>query len=333
MNDAAPANCPLCGAVARVAEAAVADVYFGYPGQWRYDECTAPACGLLWLANPLSAADLASAYARYYTHDAAPPGAFERWFARRIARISAQRGDRFALWPFLFREAENRVLECGGVRPDPGGTVLDLGCGAGERLDALRAIGWGAAIGVDPDPVAVARGMAAGRALRTGQAEAVPLDDGSVDCVMMHHVVEHLADLAPALAEVRRVLREGGTLVITTPNPAAAGRARWGAWWRGYEAPRHLRLYPMAALCRVLAQGGFEVQRARTSARAVPFMERAAARASGAPLVPAWRRWWSDDRAVLARAARIHDGEASGEELFVVARRSDHGTQSSPISS
>jgi SAM-dependent methyltransferase len=333
MTDRAPASCPLCGAAGTVAEPAVHDAYFGYPGQWRYDQCTARQCGMLWIANPLSDHDLAAAYARYYTHDAAPPGAFERWFARIVARFSARRGDHFALIPLLFREVENRVLECGAVRPDPAGTVLDLGCGAGERLDALRAIGWGQALGVDPDPVAVARGVAAGRALVAGQAEAVPLDDASVDCVMMHHVVEHLADLAPALTEVRRVLRPGGHLVITTPNPAATGRTRWGALWRGYEAPRHLRLYTMPALCRLLAVHGFAVRTARTSARAVPFMDRAAARATGTPLVPAWRRWWADDRAVLQRAARIRAGETVGEELFVVAHKRDQGTQSSPISS
>ncbi|MFX8653064.1 methyltransferase domain-containing protein, partial [Acinetobacter baumannii] len=88
------------------------------------------------------------------------------------------------------------------------------------------------------------------------------------------------------------VLRPGGHLVITTPNLDAAGRRRWGGWWRGYEAPRHLRLYTLAALRRVLVKAGFSLCQARTSARALPFMDRESSRVSGTPLAPGWRRWW-----------------------------------------
>jgi SAM-dependent methyltransferase len=321
MTDPLPSPCPLCGSPSQVLEAAVEDVYFGYPGSWRLDRCSASDCAIVWIANPLPADQLSAAYARYYTHEASPPGAFEVAFGRWIGRRCRTHGDRFPALPFLFREGENRLLDSGAIPPDPHGVALDVGCGAGERLDYLRAIGWGASAGIDPDPVAVARGVAAGRSVRIGSAEATGMDDNVADIVLLHHVVEHLADIRPALAEMARVLRGAGHVVITTPNPDAEGRAQWGRWWRGYEAPRHLRLYTLAALRRVLEEAGFSVRYARTSARAVPFMTSAAARATGTALPPAWARWWLDDRAILGANARIRTGKAVGEELFVVAQR------------
>jgi SAM-dependent methyltransferase len=134
-------------------------------------------------------------------------------------------------------------------------------------------------------------------------------------------VVEHCADIRPVLGEVARVLRDGGHVAITTPNPDAAGRERWGRWWRGYEAPRHLRLYTLSAMRTLLTGAGFDVRIARTSARSVPFMHQAAARASGTRRDPAWIRWWHDDRAILAMERRIRCGEAIGEEVFIVAQK------------
>ena len=314
--------CPLCGAPSQLLEAAVEDVYFGYPGTWRLDRCTAPDCGIVWIANPLPADQLAAAYARYYTHDSRPPVGLEVAFGRWMARRCRRHGDRFPALPLLFREAENRILDSGAIPPIATGFALDVGCGSGERLDYLKAIGWGEVAGVDPDPVAVARGAQAGRRIQTGTAEAIPMEGGCADIVLLHHVVEHLADIRPALAEVARVLRQGGHVVITTPNPNAEGCRQWGRLWRGYEAPRHLRLYTLAALRRVLTEEGFTIRYSRTSARALPFMTKSAAGATGAALAPAWARWWLDDRAILAANARIRAGADGGEELFVVAQAS-----------
>jgi predicted SAM-dependent methyltransferase len=83
------------------------------------------------------------------------------------------------------------------------------------------------------------------------------MDDNSVDIIFLHHVVEHLWEIRPALTEAKRVLRQGGHVVIATPNLDSANRRKWGRWWRGYEAPRHLRLYTLSAMQDVLRDTGF----------------------------------------------------------------------------
>ena len=309
-------TCPLCGGPGRELEPALADAFFGYPGEWPYFRCVAQACGIAWIARPLPHDQLMAAYARYYTHDAPPPGVIEI----ALGRLFAGRTKPFPLVPLLFREAENHRLDSGGLPPLARGLALDVGCGSGERLDYLRAIRWGVAEGIDPDPAAVASGERLGRPIRLGSAESIPHLPESADAVFLHHVVEHCADLRTVLAEARRVLRRGGHLVITTPNLDSAGRTRWGPWWRGYEAPRHLRIYTLAALRAALAEAGFAVCEARTSARAAPFMNRESSRVSGQPLAPGWRRWWHDDQTMLAATRRQRAGEADGEELFLVGR-------------
>lgn len=122
------------------------------------------------------------------------------------------------------------------LAPMPGETVVDLGCGNGLLTAELsRAVGReGAVIGIDPaEPMlASARDRCRGRQnirFDTGTAEALPLDDAAADGVISVRVFEYIADLVPALAEVRRVLRPGGRVVI--------GDMHFGTWvWRS-DAP------------------------------------------------------------------------------------------------
>ncbi len=105
----------------------------------------------------------------------------------------------------------------------PGETVLDLGCGGGlDLILAARAVGpRGRAIGVDMAEPMVARATANLRALRLDQAEAVvgcaealPLPDGSADCVVANGILNLAPDKSAVLSEVARVLRSGGRFVL-----------------------------------------------------------------------------------------------------------------------
>lgn len=313
-----PGLCPVCGSQSFILEEFVTDPWFGYPGAWRYDRCSSKKCGIAHIANPLSSEKLAEAYGNYYTHSASPPDKIEVFLGSWIDRRNRDHGDKFPSLPFLFREAEYRILLSGGVPSSKRKVALDVGCGSGERLDYLSKIGWGTALGVDPDPIAVANGKSAGRQLLLGSAENIPMDDQSVDIIFLHHVVEHLWDIRPALIEAKRVLRKGGHVVIATPNLDSANRSKWGRWWRGYEAPRHLRIYTLSAMQDALRDAGFKIHIARCSARAAPAWDRESARASGANSSSKLFGWWQEDRKVLRGNARLLSGKHDGDELLVV---------------
>ena len=121
--------------------------------------------------------------------------------------------------------------------------VLDLGCGRGELLEALREAGIGAR-GVDSDPAMAAACRRLGFAVDEGDAlsalrGAAP---GSLGGVTAIHLVEHLpAPVWMQLVEAAaRALRSGGALLIETPNPESL-RVGAGLFWADptHRAPVH----------------------------------------------------------------------------------------------
>ncbi len=125
-------------------------------------------------------------------------------------------------------EGANLGLGCGAplekLGPQPGETVLDLGSGAGiDAFLAARAVGTaGRVIGVDMTPQMLERARAnavrAGLAnveFREGRLETLPVEDASVDAVTSNCVINLVPDKAKVFAEIARVLKPGGRLVIS----------------------------------------------------------------------------------------------------------------------
>lgn len=141
------------------------------------------------------------------------------------------------------------------------GRVLDVGCGSGDFLVHMRALGWEVA-GVEPDPEAaqVARTALGGADIRTGELEDAAFPESSFDAIALGHVLEHVPAPGATLRACRRLLRPGGCLVLATPNTASLGSERFGASWLHWDPPRHLHLFNRATLSRVASDAGFEVR-------------------------------------------------------------------------
>ncbi len=159
-------------------------------------------------------------------------------------------------------EVENQAIDPNGLvlaamralAPWAGRTLVDLGCGSGYWLPGYAAEA-GAVIGIEPDPALVP--MAAARDPRArvlpGSAEHLPLADASVDVVHARFAYFWPPGCAPGLAEVRRVLQPGGSLVVVDNDQRAgefAGLLRAAAytalgqadvtdaWWAARGASR-----------------------------------------------------------------------------------------------
>lgn len=109
--------------------------------------------------------------------------------------------------------------------------VLDIGCGTATMADDLLArVEEYCGIDLSPSMIARAGARMEGHPLGSrcrlsvGDAEALAFDAGSVDAVIALGVLEYLLSYERALAEMFRVLRPGGVLVLALPNRAAAYR-------------------------------------------------------------------------------------------------------------
>ena len=102
-----------------------------------------------------------------------------------------------------------------------GKTVLDIASGEGYG-SATLARSASRVIGVDISPAAVEHARRRYRAdnleFLTGTCTAIPLKSGSVDVVVSFETIEHHAEHEGMLREIRRVLRPGGLLVISSPD-------------------------------------------------------------------------------------------------------------------
>lgn len=87
--------------------------------------------------------------------------------------------------------------------------ALEVGVGTGRFASAL-----GVSLGLEPSGAMAARARARGIQVVRGQAEDLPFFDASFDTLFMITVDCYLTDLGPPLAECRRVLKEGGFLVL-----------------------------------------------------------------------------------------------------------------------
>ncbi|MEV4536150.1 methyltransferase domain-containing protein [Asanoa sp. NPDC049518] len=158
------------------------------------------------------------------------------FFAVRAATWDAKFGDDLPAYAAAVAEADLPA----------GGTAVDVGCGTGRALPALRAaVGpAGLVLGVDitPEMLAVARGRAA--TLSLADARRLPLRDAVVDGVFAAGLVAHLPDPTDGLRELARVTRPGGRLVIFHPSGRVALAARHG---RPIRADEPLSRGPLAA--------------------------------------------------------------------------------------
>jgi 2-polyprenyl-6-hydroxyphenyl methylase/3-demethylubiquinone-9 3-methyltransferase len=128
-------------------------------------------------------------------------------------------GGAFALLHWL-AEARARLVP---PAPHDGAVLVDVGCGAGLLAPHVAGKGY-RHVGVDLVPSALEQAAAHGVTAVCGDATALPLADRQAAVVVAGELLEHVPDLAGTVAEICRVLRPGGLLVLDTLNATAVSR-------------------------------------------------------------------------------------------------------------
>ncbi len=132
----------------------------------------------------------------------------------------------------------------------PERSVLDIGCGRGELIHALREDGWDAnGTAASERDAAVAR--AAGIDVTVADIGALPCDR-TYGVVTLFHVIEHTENLSRALERLDRIVMPGGYVVLEYPNSRSLLKATLGASWFGYDPPyQRLQVNPVVLADRL----------------------------------------------------------------------------------
>jgi SAM-dependent methyltransferase len=150
----------------------------------------------------------------------------------------------------------------------PADRSLDLGSGSGEFTAVLAGAG-AEVVGVEVAEAALARARSRHPELEFRLAPIdgpLPFDDGAFDLVWCSEVIEHVADTARWLSEVRRVLARGGRLLLTTPSHGRLRLALQGLEPFSEPLGDHLHLYTRRSLRTLLDEFGFGDVSVRTAA-------------------------------------------------------------------
>jgi SAM-dependent methyltransferase len=221
--------CPACGA-AQLSVVALAErpILLGRCG----------ACGLRWLLDAPTAAELAALYTSGFYEPAPARGG-------RLVGTYQRLDDAI------------RLRELRGLSP---GRLLDVGCGKGRFLAAARDAGWEVR-GVEFAPAsAEAARVAYGIDVAVGDFLEVGLK-GGFDAITMWHVLEHMPDPFAAVTRAADLLRPGGSLVISVPNIESLQARLGGEQWFHLDLPRHLMHFSPRSLSALVARTGLRLDR------------------------------------------------------------------------
>jgi 2-polyprenyl-3-methyl-5-hydroxy-6-metoxy-1,4-benzoquinol methylase len=140
------------------------------------------------------------------------------------------------------------------------GNLLDIGSGVGSFAAAMKAHHW-KATGLEPDKGAreVARQLYGIQLQEIDSFYQLPAS--SFDAITMWHVLEHVHELQPYIAQLKNLLKDSGKLFIAVPNYTAKDAAIYGEYWAAYDVPRHLYHFSPQSLTTLVAKHGLKVEK------------------------------------------------------------------------
>lgn len=237
-------NCPVCRAAAVDPQKKLWDDRYGYPGMFELMRCA--NCGHEFLDCSMTSSQLGELYTNYY-----PRKTFDVAQFKPHEEASGLGAWFNGLNSSAFRGVPKNVR------------VLDVGCGFGQSLGYHTARGCDV-YGVEADENIRRVADKFGFKVHVGLFDDRIYEPAFFDYVTMDQVIEHVTDPLSTLRGVARILKPGGTAILSTPNAGGWGARLFGRRWINWHAPYHVQFFSRRSMQLAAEQAGLVVAEVKT---------------------------------------------------------------------
>jgi 2-polyprenyl-3-methyl-5-hydroxy-6-metoxy-1,4-benzoquinol methylase len=231
-------KCPVCGSASAKLLFHKNDDRYGYGGEFPVMKCR--ECQHAFLNATFTTDEMGSLYNNYYPRSGLSLADFRP--LREAKGFSSWLNGEKGPFSFVPRNV----------------TVLDIGCGFGESLGYHKARGC-SVYGVEVDANILRVAEKYGFTVKSGHFDPSDYQENFFDYVTMDQVLEHVADPIDTLRGISRVLKRGGTLILSTPNVRGWGCFLFRKKSINWHIPYHMHFFSRKSLRFAAEKAGLKV--------------------------------------------------------------------------
>ena len=247
--------CPVCEAQTTEMLFSTYDDRYGQPDLFNILECQ--QCGSCYLYEAILPEQISKLYEKYYGYTASGPSSTKSLISFLSRVLAYARRTKLGQWYdnwYGFWTKQRPLIW--SVQPNE--RVLDVGCGYGHlaRFVSDRGAHW---VGIEPDFNACQAVRQRGLECLYGTIETVDIPDNSFDVIIGSQVIEHSIDPYGFMKRCNKALRQGGRLLLATPNIQSRFRQQYEQNWIHWFVPYHQVLFSPQSIQYLGKRSGFHV--------------------------------------------------------------------------
>jgi 2-polyprenyl-3-methyl-5-hydroxy-6-metoxy-1,4-benzoquinol methylase len=140
------------------------------------------------------------------------------------------------------------------------GKILDIGCGTGEVLNYFNKKGW-ETLGIEPAENPRNFAVTNYGLSVFDESHLDNLQTASFDIITMWHVLEHVSDLNERITQVKRILKNDGTLIVAVPNSKSWDARHYKKFWAAWDLPRHLYHFSTISMTNFMNKRSLSIEK------------------------------------------------------------------------
>ena len=227
------------------------DDRYGYPKY--FDILVCENCGMFQTNPPLQKTEIADLYTKYYPRRDINP-----------RKIGADFQPEFGLLPGVKRWfSGNHRIHYDLPQAKNNEKILEIGCGDGRSLLQLKAMGYDV-YGVETDENIKKVRDELNLPIYIGTVEDADFKPEQFNYIIANQLIEHIIDLDSFIESCKKLLKDDGIIIFSTPNADSIYRRLSGKKWINWHIPYHQQVFTKKSLEVLLGKHGLSLMRVRT---------------------------------------------------------------------